>query len=141
MFHYFKIPYFTCTFFTKFTYNEYIGPYFLSHVVLRFFASDLPEVVSLFLLVYKLGQLKLVEISAGRLFVVIRWHSNIQARGHLCIEICYNGTRKVPCVTGEYSFLPTTVLVEGTDLPGEEVLSYIKSFRRVSLLWKIEIFG
>jgi hypothetical protein len=36
MFHYFKIPYFTCTFFTKFTYNEYIGLYFLSHVVLRF---------------------------------------------------------------------------------------------------------
>jgi hypothetical protein len=36
MFHYFKIPYFTCTFLTKFTYNEYIGPYFLSHVVLRF---------------------------------------------------------------------------------------------------------
>jgi hypothetical protein len=34
IFHYFKIPYFTCT--TKFTYNEYIGPYFLSHVVLRF---------------------------------------------------------------------------------------------------------
>ena len=28
MFHYFKIPYFTCTFFAKFTYNEYIGPYF-----------------------------------------------------------------------------------------------------------------
>jgi hypothetical protein len=28
MFHYFKIPYFTCTFFTKFTYNEYIGPFF-----------------------------------------------------------------------------------------------------------------
>ena len=27
MFHYFKIPYFTCTFFTKFIYNEYIGPY------------------------------------------------------------------------------------------------------------------
>jgi hypothetical protein len=43
MFHYSKIPYFTCTIFTKFTYNEYIGPYFLSHVVLRFFASDLPE--------------------------------------------------------------------------------------------------
>jgi hypothetical protein len=36
MFHYLKIPYFICTFFTKFTYNEYIGPYFLSHVVLRF---------------------------------------------------------------------------------------------------------
>jgi hypothetical protein len=35
MFRYFKIPYFTCTFFTKFTYNEYIGPYFLLHVVLR----------------------------------------------------------------------------------------------------------
>jgi hypothetical protein len=43
MFHYFKIPYFTCKFFTKFTYNEYIGPYFLSHVVLRFSPSDLPE--------------------------------------------------------------------------------------------------
>jgi hypothetical protein len=42
MFHYFKIPYFTCYFFTKFTYNEYIGPYFLSHVVLRFSPSDLP---------------------------------------------------------------------------------------------------
>ena len=26
MFHYFKLPYFTCTFFTKFIYNEYIGP-------------------------------------------------------------------------------------------------------------------
>jgi hypothetical protein len=36
MFHYFKIPYFTCTLFTKFTYNEYIRAYFLSHVVLRF---------------------------------------------------------------------------------------------------------
>jgi hypothetical protein len=34
MFHYFKIPYFTCNFFIEFTYNEYIGPYFLSHVVL-----------------------------------------------------------------------------------------------------------
>ena len=43
MFHYFKIPYFTCKFFTKFTYNEHIGPYFLSHVVLRFSPSDLPE--------------------------------------------------------------------------------------------------
>jgi hypothetical protein len=42
MFHYFKIPYFTCKSFTKFTYNEYIGPYFLSHVVLRFSLSDLP---------------------------------------------------------------------------------------------------
>ena len=44
MFHYFKIPYFTCNVFTKFTYNEYIGPYFLSHVVLRFSPSDLPGV-------------------------------------------------------------------------------------------------
>jgi hypothetical protein len=43
MYHYFKIPYFTCNLFTKFTYNEYIGPYFLSHVVLRFSPSDLPE--------------------------------------------------------------------------------------------------
>jgi hypothetical protein len=46
MFHYFKITYFTCEGFTKFTYNEYIGPYFLSHVVLRFLPSDLPEFVS-----------------------------------------------------------------------------------------------
>ena len=43
MFHYFKIPYFTCKVFTKFTYNEYIAPYFLSHVVLRFSPNDLPE--------------------------------------------------------------------------------------------------
>jgi hypothetical protein len=46
MFHYFKIPYFTCNVFTKFTYNEYIGPYFLSHVVLRFSPSDLPEEIA-----------------------------------------------------------------------------------------------
>ena len=26
MFHCFKIPYITCTFLTKFTYNEYMGP-------------------------------------------------------------------------------------------------------------------
>ena len=44
MFHYLKIPCFTCTFLTKFTYNEYIGTYFLSHVVLRFSPSHLPEV-------------------------------------------------------------------------------------------------
>jgi len=30
-------------FFTKFTYNEYIEPNFLSYVVLRFFASDLTK--------------------------------------------------------------------------------------------------
>jgi hypothetical protein len=46
MFRYFKIPYFTCNFFTNFTYNEYIGPYFLSHIVLRFSPSDLPEMTS-----------------------------------------------------------------------------------------------
>jgi hypothetical protein len=28
MFHYLKIPYFTCKVFTKYTYNGYIGPYF-----------------------------------------------------------------------------------------------------------------
>jgi hypothetical protein len=28
MFHYFKISYFTCRFFTKFTYNEYVGLFF-----------------------------------------------------------------------------------------------------------------
>jgi hypothetical protein len=33
-------------FFTKLTHNEYIGPYFLSHVVLRFSPSDLPGVLS-----------------------------------------------------------------------------------------------
>jgi hypothetical protein len=43
MFYYFKIPYFTCTFFTKYIYNEYIGTYFLSHVVSKIFASELPE--------------------------------------------------------------------------------------------------
>ena len=43
IFHYLKIPYFTCTFFTKFTYNEYIGPYFLSHVVLRFLLVNSPR--------------------------------------------------------------------------------------------------
>jgi hypothetical protein len=44
MFHCFKIPYFTFTFFTKSTYNEYIGPYFLSHVVvLRFSPVNSPS--------------------------------------------------------------------------------------------------
>jgi hypothetical protein len=45
MFHYFKIPYFTCTFFTIFIYNEYIGPYLLSHIVSKIFASEPLEVV------------------------------------------------------------------------------------------------
>jgi hypothetical protein len=49
MFHYFKIPYFTCTFFTKFTYNEHIGPYFLSHVVLRFPPVNSPRFSIIFL--------------------------------------------------------------------------------------------
>ena len=31
-------------FYTKFTYNEYIGPCFLSHVVIQFSPSDLPGV-------------------------------------------------------------------------------------------------
>jgi hypothetical protein len=43
MFHYFKLSYFTCTFFTKFIYNEYIGPYFLSNVVLRFLPVTSPR--------------------------------------------------------------------------------------------------
>jgi len=43
MFYYFKISYFTCTFFTKFTYNEYIGPYFLLHIVLRFSPVNSPR--------------------------------------------------------------------------------------------------
>jgi hypothetical protein len=43
MFHYFKIPYFTCTFFTNFIYNEYIGPYFLLHVVLQFSPVNSPR--------------------------------------------------------------------------------------------------
>jgi hypothetical protein len=43
MFYYFKIPYFTCTFFTKFNYNEYIGPYFLLHVILRFSPVNSPS--------------------------------------------------------------------------------------------------
>jgi hypothetical protein len=43
MFHYCKIPYFTCTFSTKFIYNEYIRPYFLSHVVSKKFANEPPE--------------------------------------------------------------------------------------------------
>jgi len=45
MFHYFKIPYFTCTFFTKFIYNEYIGPYILSHFVSKCFASEPPQFI------------------------------------------------------------------------------------------------
>ena len=45
MFHYFKIPYFTCTFFTKFIYNEYIGPFFLSNVVLRFLQVNSPRLI------------------------------------------------------------------------------------------------
>jgi hypothetical protein len=43
MFQYFKIPYFTCIFFIKLTYNEYIGLNFLSHVVLRFSPVNSPS--------------------------------------------------------------------------------------------------
>jgi hypothetical protein len=42
MFHYLKIPYFTSNVFIKFIYNEYIGPYFLSHVILRFSPVNSP---------------------------------------------------------------------------------------------------
>jgi hypothetical protein len=47
MFHYFKIPYFMCTFFTKFTYNEYIGPCFFNARCSTIFASDIPEAFAL----------------------------------------------------------------------------------------------
>jgi hypothetical protein len=43
MFHYIKISYFTCTFFTKFIYNEYIGPCFFFARCSTIFASELPE--------------------------------------------------------------------------------------------------
>jgi hypothetical protein len=43
MFHYFKILYFTCTLFTKLIYNEYIGSYFLSHVVLKLSPVNSPR--------------------------------------------------------------------------------------------------
>ena len=42
MFCCFKIPCITCTFFTKFIYNEYIGTFFLSHVVSKKIASAPP---------------------------------------------------------------------------------------------------
>ena len=44
--YYFLISYFTCTFFTKFIYNEYMGPGFLSHVVLRFSPVNSPRLKS-----------------------------------------------------------------------------------------------
>ena len=43
MFLYFKIPYIACTFLTKFTYNEYIGPYFLLHVISKNIALNNPS--------------------------------------------------------------------------------------------------
>jgi hypothetical protein len=43
MFHYLRIPYSTCIFFTRFTYNEYIGPYFFIARCSTIFASELPE--------------------------------------------------------------------------------------------------
>jgi hypothetical protein len=45
MFHYIRISYFTCTVFTKYTYNEYIGPYFFIARCSMIFANELPELV------------------------------------------------------------------------------------------------
>ena len=42
MFQNFKIPYIIYTLFTKFTYNEYIGLYFLSHIISKKIASPPP---------------------------------------------------------------------------------------------------
>jgi hypothetical protein len=86
MFHCFKIPYFTCIFFTKFTYNEYIGPYFLSHVVLRFFASELPE--------------SSTTILSTSMFVS-HTHTRARAHTHICIStiISSNSTFLYTCVT------------------------------------------
>ena len=42
MFQYFKTIYIICVFFAKFIYNEYIKPYFLSHVVFTIFANTPP---------------------------------------------------------------------------------------------------
>ena len=43
MFHYFKMPYFTCTFFIKFIYNEYIGPSFFITRCSTIFANEPPK--------------------------------------------------------------------------------------------------
>ena len=43
MFHYSKIPYLTRTFFTKFIYNEYVGPYFFIARCSTISASELLE--------------------------------------------------------------------------------------------------
>ena len=40
MFHYFKMPYFTCIFFTKCINNEYIGTHFFIPRCSKFFASE-----------------------------------------------------------------------------------------------------
>ena len=60
MFHYFKVPCITCTFFTKFTYNEYIKPYFLSHIVSNFFAPPPPPPPRVFNWGPQLGDLLIV---------------------------------------------------------------------------------
>jgi hypothetical protein len=46
MFHCFKFPYFTCTFFTKFIYNEYVGPYFYRTLFLNFFPVNPPRIMN-----------------------------------------------------------------------------------------------
>jgi hypothetical protein len=43
MFHYFKIPYFTCKFFTQFIYNEYIDPIFYRTLFLKFSPVNPPS--------------------------------------------------------------------------------------------------
>jgi hypothetical protein len=49
MFHYFRIPCFTCTVFTKYIYNEYIGPLFFIARCSKNFASALPEAKPLYM--------------------------------------------------------------------------------------------
>ena len=70
MFHYLKKnPYIICTFFVKFIHNEYIRPYFLSHVVSMIFTSDLPEVEPFLLegglIIYRVGVYCMSECHEG----------------------------------------------------------------------------
>src|ERR1700737_759908 len=65
IFHYFKTPYIICKFFTKFIYNEYIGPYFLSHVVLRFSPVNPPrqEAILPLMLIHPLSKILPAEFN------------------------------------------------------------------------------
>jgi hypothetical protein len=87
VFHYFKTPYFTCNVFIKFTYNEYIGPYFLSHVVLRFLPSDLLEVA----FTYSVGPLIVVwrsELGPAPPHLFHQWEC-LKCNGHrLSVSVC-----------------------------------------------------